>query len=355
MITKEEILIRKSILHVLDTTRGDCILSNTLLEPGPDLYEFIRTHIFRILTSDDAKDCEFNRENSPICSILETWDESDEASFIESSRIIAEKLYVSMGECQDVPPADLLFVSFKAQDMIQLAMLKLNYRESYTHDILFTQPAEDEDDPVTEEPVDPSCQAKVVVSRSLFPSVSMRLPEAIIINLSDLHIRLIEKMFEANGKKINYLSEKFLICHTQLPPKKKLSVLTRVIRNIANEYDGTDFEAKMDSKSLLQKAYAKDKVFDVEKIGSSLYADDMAKRSKYDEQMEKYDLQFDRFSVNNDRTVQKLDRQVLKTDTGIEISIPMDIYNRRSSIEVKTDVGGMTTIILSNISELTLK
>lgn len=42
MIAKDDIVIRKAILHILDTNRGECILSNTLLDPGPDLHDFIR-------------------------------------------------------------------------------------------------------------------------------------------------------------------------------------------------------------------------------------------------------------------------------------------------------------------------
>ena len=115
MIAKDDIVIRKAILHILDTNRGECILSNTLLDPGPDLHDFIRNHIYKIVSSDDTKNCEFDPEYSPIYSILETWDESDETSFIETSQAIANKLYVAMGEGLDIPAADLLFVTFQAE------------------------------------------------------------------------------------------------------------------------------------------------------------------------------------------------------------------------------------------------
>lgn len=124
MIAKDDIVIRKAILHILDTNRGECILSNTLLDPGPDLHDFIRNHIYKIVSSDDTKNCEFNPEASPIYSILETWDESDDASFIETSQAIANKLYIAMGEGLDIPAADLLFVTFQAEGTIYLALLK---------------------------------------------------------------------------------------------------------------------------------------------------------------------------------------------------------------------------------------
>ena len=368
MPSKDDIIIRKSILHVLDTDRGDCILSNTLLDPGPDLYEFIRSHIFRIFSSDDTKDCEFNKDASPIYSILEEWDEEDTDSFIDASQAIANKLYVSMGECLDVPPADLLFVSFQAEGKKHLALLKMNYRESYTHEVSFVETSVQEDPEFSEEaapddeasqnqtPMDlPHIHAGIVKSKSLLPTASMRLPEAMLIDLESFHIKLLEKRYEFNGEKINYLSERFLICSTDIAPKQKLNILTRVINDISNKYDGADFKTKMDTKSALEHEYIEQKVFDVEEIGRKLFGQSPEKKSEFDESMEKYNLQFDRFSVTNDNTVKKLQKQVLITDTGIEISVPMETYNKLADFEVQTDVNGKTRIIISNVNDLILK
>ena len=353
MIAKDDIVIRKAILHILDTVHGECILSNTLLDPGPDLYEFIRNHIYKIVSSDDTKDCEFNPETSPIYSILETWDESDETSFIESSQSIADRLYVAMGEGLDIPAADLLFVSFQAEGTIYLALLKMNYKESYTH--IVTNDSETEemsDDDETEVPV---IHADIIKSKALLPSSGTRIPEAIIINLSDFHIKLLEKRYEINGEKIFYLSEKFLVCHTNLPPKKKLNILTKVINNISNKYDGADLKTKMDTKSALQKEYVDNKSFDIEEIGNRLFGKSPEKKSEFDEKMEQYDLQYDNFTVTNESTVKKLERQVMVTDSGIEISIPMETYNKLANLEIQTDVTGKSTIIIKNIDNLILK
>ena len=59
-IQKDDIIIRKGILHILDSHTGYLGLSSQLLEMGPDLMEFVRGHIFKIMESDDAKRCQFN-------------------------------------------------------------------------------------------------------------------------------------------------------------------------------------------------------------------------------------------------------------------------------------------------------
>lgn len=353
MIAKDDIVIRKAILHILDTNRGECILSNTLLDPGPDLHDFIRNHIYKVVSSDDTKNCEFNPEASPIYSILETWDESDEASFIETSQAIANKLYIAMGEGLDIPAADLLFVTFQAEGTIYLALLKMNYKESYTHEITASD-SEDTNLNSNDSNI-PVINTGIVKSRALLPSATSRIPEAVIINLSDYHIKLLEKRYEINGEKAYYLSENFLICHTNIPPKKKLNILTRVINNISNKYDGADLKTKMDTKSALQKEYVDRKSFDVEEIGNKLFGKSPEKKSEFDEKMEQYDLQYDNFTVTNENTVKKLEKQVMVTDSGIEISIPMETYNKLANFEVQTDVTGKSTIIIRNIDNLVLK
>lgn len=368
MIAKDDIIIRKSILHILDTNHGECILSNILLDPGPDLHDFIRTHIYKIFSSDDTKNCEFNPETSPIYSILETWDESDDDSFIETSQIIANKLYASMCEGLDIPAADLLFITFQAEGIIYLALLKMNYRESYTHEVSLnnhyrsetpvfsgTDSQEIPSEESEEKEEAPLINAEIIKSHALLPSASSRIPEAVIINLSDYHIKLLEKKYEINGEKAYYLSENFLVCHTSIPPKKKLNILTKVINNISNKYDGADLKTKMDTKSALQKEYVDRQSFDIEEIGNKLFGKSPEKKSEFDEKMEQYDLQFDNFTVVNENTVKKLEKQVMVTDSGIEISIPMETYNKLANFEVQTDVTGKSTIIIRNIDNLILK
>ena len=56
---KEDIRIRHVIVHILDSTVGLPVLSDSEIEFGSDFAEFLREHIYRIVSGDDSKDCEF--------------------------------------------------------------------------------------------------------------------------------------------------------------------------------------------------------------------------------------------------------------------------------------------------------
>ena len=234
-IQKDDIIIRKGILHILDSHTGYLGLSSQLLEMGPDLMEFVRGHIFKIMESDDAKRCQFDGSVSPVLSLLESMEESDDESFIEATRVLGENLFDIMCDSVTIPAGDLLCVTFQVQSVIHLALLKMNYKVTYVHQ-------EEED-----------VQANDIVKQRVMPTDSAKLTEAVIIDLSEYKVRLVEKKYEMlNGDKINYLSERFLQCYADLAPKKKFQILNKVINDINNHYPEDGIAKRMDMKSRLR-------------------------------------------------------------------------------------------------------
>ena len=71
-----------------------------------------------------------------------------------------------------------------------------------------------------------------------------------IIDLSDLTAQLVEKKYEINGKKENYLSSRFLECGTNLSQKTKINIVARAVDQINEKYFDQNFEKKMKAKSV---------------------------------------------------------------------------------------------------------
>ena len=60
---RDDIIIQKAIIHILDGSVGMPVLSDRELECGPDLYDFFRAHLEKITESDDVKQCSFSPES----------------------------------------------------------------------------------------------------------------------------------------------------------------------------------------------------------------------------------------------------------------------------------------------------
>ena len=336
-IERDDIIIRKGIIHILDSHNGYLGLSNDLLDMGPDLMEFVRGHIFKILDSDDTKKCQFDGSLSPIPALLEEMQEKEDDSFIEASRVLAESMFDIMCDSVTIPAADLVVVSFQLHSAVYLALLKMNYKETYVH--------KEEDNEVND-----------IVKQRIMPVGGAKLTEAVIVDLLEYKVQLVEKKYEMlAGDKINYISERFLKCHADLAPKKKFQILNKVITDINNRYADVSLKDRLDAKSKLREEFAEKNEFRVNEIGDRIFGDDAEKKQVFDDRMERYDLQYDKFSVGKENTVKGLEYITVETDTGIEIKIPVEEYITKNNVEIVEEPGGGSTVVIRNIEQAKIK
>lgn len=336
-LQRDDIIIRKGIVHILDSHNGYLGLSKNLLEMGPDFMEFVRGHIFRLMEGDDMKKCRFDGTVSPIRNLLEKMEEASDESFIEATRILAENLFDVMCDSVVIPAADLLCVSFQVHSVVHLALLKMNYKETYVH--------HQENDSVND-----------IVKQRVMPTDSAKLTEAVIIDLLEYKAQIMEKKYEMlNGDRINYLSERFLQCYAEMAPRRKFQILNKVITDINNRYPEDGVVKRLKTKSLLQEEFMEKQAFKVNEIGDKLFGNHSGKKQEFDEKMERYDMQYDTFTAVKENTVKTLAFQVIETDTGIEVKIPMEEYNTKSNVDIMEEPDGTSTIIIKNIENVKIK
>lgn len=335
-----DIIIRKAILHVLDSGSKGLVLSGQPLDLAGEQFDFLRKIVEKIHKNDTSSHAVFFEEESQVYRLLTEMNESDDESFVETTQSLARLLYNTMTEGPDIPPADLICTSFQEENQIYLAILKLNYKSSYTQEI-----NGEAENTVT----------SIVKNCSLLPEPSTKPSEAAIINLSDMSICLVEKKYEINGEKVNYFSEMFLCCTVTSSAKKRLSILTRCIDSVCT-MNTDNIESQMDAKALLHNEFVDNKnTIDVEEVSQKLFGDYPEIKASFDEKMESYDMQFDKIEIQNESTAKKLETIVIVVENGIEISIPVDVYNKKADVEIKQNSFGSSEIHIKNIEKMRLK
>ena len=129
---KSDIQIKNAIIHILATGSGAAVYSEAEADGGSDFSDFLKEHIYRIYQSDDIKSCHFSDEESKVLSLIREMLE-DKRDFVSMSRELCGLLYGIMEENIDIPSADVAVVYFEVNTLASLAILKMNYKESYTH------------------------------------------------------------------------------------------------------------------------------------------------------------------------------------------------------------------------------
>ena len=340
-MNKEDIRIRNVIVHIMDPTIGMPVLSDTELEYGSEIAEFLKEHIVKISSGDDAKECRFYKEESEIYRMLNSYSDED---FVAVSKEIAGLLYDIMSGNIDIPPADLMVVRFREGEEEYLALLKMNYKAFYTHRTMAAGDGEGNSN-------------EIIRHKSILPSESQRLTEAAVIRLNDLALQVIERKYEVNGEKTNYFSFLFLKCSAHMSHKSKLAIVSRAVESVQKEgFDETErFEKQMRAKSIIQEEIEERGGFVVEELAEKIFEQEPELKVAFQDKMEKYDMVKEEIQPRSDNTVRKYQSQHLYTDTGIEIKIPMEQYKNPQSVEFITNPDGTISVLIKNIEHLEAK
>lgn len=335
---KDDIIIRNAIMHILDSTVGMPVLSDTLLTLNPELNDFLRNHIYKVMSGDDLKTCVFDEETSMVYHFIQ---EFSEDMMIDVTKKLAELLYTIMNSNTDIPAADVFFVTYQMQSQQHLAILKMNYKEVYMHYTSMNEMEGNIND--------------IMKQSCALPRTGGKLTEAVVISLEENTVQLIEKRFEVNGTKTNYLSELYLKCHAKMSQKTKLDIVTKAVDQIHKKYFEGDFKKKMEAKSVIHNSYAEQGALKVEEIGEELFGEIPEIREEFVEKLEKYKLLKEEIKVNNEKTTKKFEKQYLMTDSGIEINIPMEEYNNKRHVEFITNKDGTISVLIKNVNRITTK
>lgn len=359
MITKDEIIIRKGIVHILDGELGYPVFSERPLEMSPDTNDFLRSLLYQILSGDDLKKCSFDEaaagglsdgkrpENDetdveyPLATdaenVYQLVKSFREENLVEDSRKLADALYRIMNANLAIPSADFAVVTFQVHSAHYLGLLKMNYKESYVH---MTQSEEEGN------------VNQIIRYRSMLPSATSRLSEAVIIDLSDYSVQIVEKKYEINGTKCNYLSEHYLHCHAAMSSKTKLAIVTKAVDQVNQKYYAEEPMKQMESKRMIKREMEETGSVSVESISEKLYGKTPEIKEEFDAKMEKYHMEKAEVTPQSERTTRKFETQYLKTDTGIEINIPMEQYEDSEQVEFITNADGTISVLIKNINRI---
>jgi len=337
---KEDIRIKHLIVHILDPAIGMPVLSDTELEYGSEVADFVKEHIGRIGGGDDARECRFYERESEICQMLASYEDEN---FVGVSQEIARILFEIMSANIDIPPADLMVARFREGEEEYLALLKMNYKAQYTHR---TMPLEGEGN-----------SNELIRHKSILPSQTQRLTEAAIIRLSDLALWVVEKKYEVNGEKTDYFSFLFLKCSAHLSHKSKLSIVSRAVESVQKEgFAETERSFRqMRAKSIIQEEIEENGGFGVEEIAEKIFDDQPELKVAFQDKMEKYNMVKETIEPQSENTTRKYQSQHLFTDTGIEIKIPMEQYKNPGCVEFITNSDGTISVLIKNIEHLEAK
>ena len=326
-----EIIIHQAILHVLDTTLDAPVLSGGGMELTAEKTAYLQNHIEKLLASDEIRQCR-PLPDSAFRNELE-----HNQDFIDLSCRIAGVLFDYMHAHTTIPGADLAVVDFTRDGAPWLGILKLNYKNGYTH---YTETVEGA-------PVN-----SIIQQRACQPTQSGKVEEGALVNLTDYSMRLLEKKYDIDGHKEFYLSS-VVFQYTQAEPeKKKLQAIQEAAAQaVKDAYEDEPHADAQVAMLIANQAADNDNQVSVEQVRQQLAEEYPLAAVPFDDYVEKSEVLEEAAApvTVTPARIRRMESRSIRTANGIEVKIPTELLNSDSELEFLHDPDGSVSLLIKNV------
>ena len=326
-----EIIIHQAILHVLDTTMDAPVLSGGPMELTAEKNAYLQNHIEKLLASDDIRQCRPLPDSAFHNELVHNHD------FVDLSCRIAGVLFDYMHAHTTIPGADLAVVDFTRDGVPWLGILKLNYKNGYTH---YT------------EDVDGAPLNSLIQQRACLPTQSGKVEEGALVNLTDYSMRLLEKKYDIDGHKEFYLST-VVFQYTQAEPeKKKLQAIREAAAQaVKDTYEDERHADAQVAMLIANQAADNDNQVSVEQVRRQLAEEYPLAAVPFDDYVEKSEIldQAQEPVTVTPARIRRMESRSIHTANGIEVKIPTELLSSDSEVEFLHDTDGSVSLLIKNV------
>lgn len=327
-----DIIIDKVILHILDTNISAPVLADKLMAYNEQADEFLKIHIGKALEDADIKKGGFKAEAEDFKKNLFY---ADDAGFIAFSQQIAQQIFDIAISNPAIPAADILICQFKYDNGTYWGLLKFNYKQSYIHQFSM---------------VDEMKETGILKQNATIASENQKLEEFAFIRLDDFSVLVKEKKYEINGAKEYYLSSQILKVTTDLSPKTKVDIVEKAAHKVIKEFYGEDPLKISQVKTELKSCVDENSIVEIDRITNAVFDGNFSAQQRYKEEVAQKGISGRAFEVTSEIEKKVSRKQKIFTDTGIEISLPVDYLENKKKVEFIMNDDGTISILIKAVT-----
>lgn len=329
-----DIYLKQAILHIIDRETGTPVFSEKELDLTTEYIRMYLTSKINRLSTAQTKTGILASESVFVEKLRGIPND-----FVQKSQQLAQHWYEIYSGSEDAPSADLLFVLYEVDTVIHLAMIKLNYKESYTHYVEYEENA---------------VYNKFIINRAILPAKAQKPDEGITINLDTLAYELLEKRYEFSGEKCWYFSEKVIESQPAPSIEENMKEIKKAVKRVGKKFNEDEFELMASVKEAVYESIEETGTINNEQIAEVVFKENISARMAYQDEVSESKFVDNTPPVREAREIseKKFGKQKLKMSNGIELIVPLEVYRNADLIEFVNNPDGTVSIMLKNIEKI---
>lgn len=331
-------LITKAILHILDFNSDVSVFSQKELDiSNITLVEYLEKHLEHLQKDANQKPGEFMAGSTFLAQLDQYL--KGEQTFIEFSDYMGNTLYEQISHSDKLEPIDLLVVDFTDEDIRYIALMLLTSKAAYTHQVLDT---------------DGVVENQIIRHYAILPNTAQKVDSYALINCATKAIGFSEKKCSMEGAETYVLADKLLQCTSSVSSKEAVKIVSKIVTDVVEQHGENPALMVSKAKKFLRDNAEVASAFSPKEMGAELFSGSEQMEREFEKQVN--DKQLPRhIKLEKNFAIRAGKNHKIKTDTGIEISFPVEYFENPNFIEFVNNPNGTISIEVKNIGKITNK
>lgn len=329
--------INHAILHILDAQSAVTVFSEQELElDARAVRSFVMKHLKRARNAADNRPGSFT-EDSAFAGELKRY-LFGERGFIDLSQQVAEFLTDQLTHAEKPSSADILVADFEDDaDERWFAILIMESRMAFMHEV---------------DNAAGGVVAKIARHHAILPAPTQKISSYALVRSRDLSVLYQDKPRTIMGAETQLIVDGLLQCTAGTSAKEVIDVVTRAVAEAAEEHGANAAVALAATKAAMVEQVEDDEELPPWDIVDEVFAEEPALQASVRQKLEEEHVP-ERVAVERAHAERPSVRnQKIRTDTGIEITFPVEMGRNPEFISFKNEPNGLISIELKNIGAI---
>lgn len=331
LISVDSVAIEKVIIHFLDINAPEPGLSNFPTALDDDSEEYLKAHIVKAFNSDDSKKCAFEKEGFVSSQVADV-----RHNFVEFSQELAKRFFGVMQDAGSIPAGDLIVLTAAIAGDDYLCVMKFNYKTSYIHEF---------------RAIADTNSINFVKHQGILPGKTAKIDEAFFVNIDTRDVYVLEKKYEIGGVRDYYISSVILGVTDNLSVKTQLETVRKVAERVYKEHYGETVNMKPKVAGLMCRELSNQQTFKMDNILENFSEDFPEAGPDFRAIADKLPLETEERLPVPPSLVKRISKQTVKSKNGIEVKIPVKVYDNPKAMEYIREPDGTLTLVIKDIDE----
>lgn len=332
-----DVYLKQAIMHVIDRGFGDPVFSQVNLDlTNINIREYLEKKIEKLVSAQSKTGMLV--ADSKMAQLVK----GAADNFEEVSKEISEQWFNIYKQSEDAPSADVFVVLYEDDAQPYVAMLKVDYHQGFTHLI------GDQDGKLSNE---------LIIHQSILSGKTTKADEGFSVNVDELTYQLMEKKYSFSGDKMEYLSTKVIESAPIPSLEQNVKTVKKVAEKVAKQYDVPKFEVVNQVKEAVQESIEQEQAIDTGVISKHIFKDNISAQTEFNDSIAE-EVEVPKMPVSKavqEIATKKYGKQKLKLSNGIELTVPLDVYQNPDLIEFQNHPDGTISVMIKNVEKVISK